>query len=174
MFGNSMEVLASHMKRIMVEADVSMKHLDRLEEMLVTLHEIVTRENKTVVAEKEEILAQLWTWLGGNQRELKSADFNLHLLRHIGQYRMRAAAHVAATLSALATMSDGMEDLRERVTAPELLGDKVPVDVHLKGIRAGLDRLTATRKSAQLQEENVFRNLLGEGSMFEGKLEIDM
>lgn len=169
-----MAVLSSHMKRIVVEAEVSIKHLDRLEEMLSTLHEIVTRENKTVVADKEELLAQLWTMLGGHRRQLHSADFHLHLLRRIGWYRKSAYAHVKATLMALETMREGMEDLRERVTAPELLGETVPVDVHLKGIQAGLDRLTATKINAQLREDDVLRNLLSGGSEFEGKLEIGM
>lgn len=172
LFNDAMAVLAGHLQRIVVEAELCMKLLDQLEEMLSTLQAIVARENQAVVADKEELLAQLWTMLGGYRRELHSADEKLQLLRRVGWYRKSAYAHVKAMLMELEALREGMEDLRERVTAPELLGEMVPVEVHLKGIQAGLDRLTATRISAQLKEQDVFRNLLAGGSEFEGKLEI--
>jgi len=53
-----------------------------------------------------------------------------------------------------------MEDLRERVAAPELIGSKIPVEVHMKSIRSGLERLKEGRvRSRQLQENAVNRAL---------------
>jgi hypothetical protein len=160
-FTEAMSVLSAQMRRIILEAEVSMKNLDRLEEMLQSLHEIVSRENASISAAKEELLAELWTILGGNKRKLRGMDGHLFLLRHIGEYRMRAAAHVAAALQALTSMGEDMEDLRERVTAPELIGDKIPIEVHMKSIRAGLDRLQADRTRAREREEEAVRRILG-------------
>lgn len=160
-FTDAMSVLSVQMRRIILEAEASMTNLDRLEEMLTTLHEIVSRENANISAEKEALLAELWTILGGNKRKLRGLDGHLFLLRHIGEYRMRAAAHVAAALQALIGMSEDMEDLRERVTAPELIGEKIPVEVHIKSIQAGLDRLKADRARAQEREEQAVRKILG-------------
>ena len=129
--------------------------------MLFTLHEIVSRENASISAAKEELLAELWTILGGNKRKLRGMDGHLFLLRHIGEYRTRAAAHVAAALQALIGMSEDMEDLRERVAAPELIGDRIPVEVHMKSIRAGLDRLQADRTRAREREEEAVKKILG-------------
>lgn len=164
MFGNAMSVLSRNMKRIILEAEVNMKHLDHLEEMLFTLHGIVTRETNMVVKERDELLARLYTHLGGNRRQLKSADLHLDLLRQIDKYRQRARGHVVVALNVLKEMSAGMEDLRERVATPELLGDRVPVEVHVKSIQAGMNRLVAQRASAELKKEKARRKLLSHGS----------
>ncbi|EKM58534.1 uncharacterized protein PHACADRAFT_252952, partial [Phanerochaete carnosa HHB-10118-sp] len=156
-----MSVLSAQMQRVVLEAEVNMRNLDALEEQLLTLHEMVHRENRTVSAAKEELLAELWTALGGNKRKLRGLNGHLFLLRNIGAYRSRAAAHVAAALQALEGMSEDMEDLRERVAAPELIGERIPVEVHMKSIRAGLERLQQGRTRAQEREEETVRRLLG-------------
>ncbi|KIP10509.1 hypothetical protein PHLGIDRAFT_33877 [Phlebiopsis gigantea 11061_1 CR5-6] len=160
-FTEAMSVLATQMQRVVLEAEVSVRNLDHLEEMLVTVHEMASRENADITAAKEELLAQLWTILGGNRKELRGMDGHLYLLRHIGEYRARAMAHVVAALQAVTAMSEDMEDLRERVSAPELVGDKIPVEVHMKAIRAGLERLKEDRIKAQKREEDTYKRIAG-------------
>lgn len=160
-FTGAMSVLSTQMQRIILEAEVNVKNLDRLEEMLITLHEMVSRENADISVAKEELLAELWTILGGNKKRLRGMDGHLFLLRHIAEYRTRAMAHVAAALQALTGMSEDMEDLRERVSAPELIGDKIPVEVHMKAIRAGLERLQADRTEARKTEEQTYKMIAG-------------
>ena len=58
-------------------------------------------------------------------------------------------------------MSEDMEDLRQRVAAPDLVGDKIPVEVHLKSIRIGLERLQADRDRTKAREEETLRRILG-------------
>jgi hypothetical protein len=54
-----------------------------------------------------------------------------------------------------------MEELRERVAAPELVGDAIPIDVHMKSIRSGLDRLKERRIGAKQLEEQLRNRVLG-------------
>lgn len=122
------------------------------------------REGGKAGKEKEEIQAQVWTMLGGNQDELHSANTQLGLLHQIGQYYQRARSHVVVTLDVLNEMSDNMEVLRGRVTAPGLLGDEVPVEAHLKSIQEGVDKLTVARMNAQSKRENARRELLRDGT----------
>lgn len=103
--------------------------------MLFTLHGIVTRETNMVVKERDELLARLYTHLGGSRRKLKLADLHLDLLRQINQYRQRALV----ALNVLKGMRAGMEDLRERVATAELLGDRGPAEVQVKSIHLGGD-----------------------------------
>ena len=156
-----MSVLATQMQRIILEAELNVHNLDQPEEMLGTLHEMATRENADISAAREELLAQLWTILGGNRKALRGMDGHLYLLRHIGEYRTRAMAHVVAALQAVTAMSEDLEDLRERVSAPELVGDKIPVEVHMKAIRAGLDRLQEDRIQARKREEDAYKSIAG-------------
>ena len=154
-------MLANQMSRVILEAEVSLANLESLDERLQVLHELVSRENKSISAEKEDLLAELWTVLGGNKRRLKGLDGHLFLLRNIGEYRKRAQAHVIAALQTLQGMSEDMEDLRERTAAPELVGERIPVEVHIKSIKAGLERLTQKRIKAQEREEEAVRKILG-------------
>jgi len=156
----AMDNIASHMARLREEAEISMDHLLRLEEHLMVLHEITHRDNKELKAAQEDVLAEIWTWVGGNKHRLRRMDYNLDLLKNVEQYRRRALAHVAATLQTLHTLDADMEELRTRVAAPEIVGDGIPIEVHIKSIKAGIDRLKERQTRANLgQGESVTKVL---------------
>jgi hypothetical protein len=149
------------MRRLVLEAEVSISDLNKLEEHLKSIHEVVSREDSSLSTAKTELLAQLWTILGGNQDQLKGMDEHLALLRGVSGYRDRALAHVVAALHMLETMAEDMEELRERVAAPELVGDAIPIDVHMKSLRSGLERLKGRRTGAKQLEEQIVNRILG-------------
>ncbi|KAI0359705.1 hypothetical protein OH77DRAFT_1471382 [Trametes cingulata] len=160
-FRDSLDVHATEMRRLILELEVSEANLERLDMHLVTLHELCTRENMTLSAAREDLLAQLWTILGGNRGRLRGMDHNLDLLKDLGEYRKRAAAHVAAAKQTLQAMSEDMEDLRERVAAPDIVGDRIPIEVHMKSIQSGLERLKEDRIKAREREEQLLNRILG-------------
>lgn len=148
----SMDNIATHMVRLREEAESTMDYLLRLEEHLMVLHEITHRNNKDLTAEQEDVLAELWTKLGGNRRKLRGMDHNLDLLKNVDKYRKKALAHVAATLQTLHTLDADMEELRTRVAAPDIVGDKIPIEVHIKSIKAGVERLKEGQLRATLKQ----------------------
>ena len=75
-------------------------------------------------------------------------------------YRKQALIHVVATLQTLRAMSEDMADIRERVAAPHLVGASVPVEVHMKSIGMGLERLREGRVRAKLLEEEAVKRVL--------------
>ena len=160
-FTEALSVLEAQIRRIILEAEIALRRLNALEEHLYTLSEFVARENGTITAERAELLGQLWTMVGGNKRRLKHMNGHLFLLNNVGEYRRRATAHVTAALQTLQGMSEDMEDLRERAAAPELMGEKIPVEVHMKSIKTGLQRLQADRERSKAREEEVLRRILG-------------
>ncbi|KAI9066312.1 hypothetical protein FKP32DRAFT_1674052 [Trametes sanguinea] len=163
-FRDSMDVHAAEMRRLILELAISEANLERLDTHLVTLHELCTRENLTLSEARDDLLSELWTLLGGNRRRLRGMESNLELLRELGEYRKRAAAHVAAAKQTLLAMSEDMEDLRERVAAPDIVGDRIPVEVHMKSIQSGLERLREDRIKAREREEHLMNKILGVGS----------
>ncbi|CDO75175.1 hypothetical protein BN946_scf184866.g16 [Trametes cinnabarina] len=163
-FRDSMDVHAAEMRRLVLELSISETNLERLDMHLITLHELCTRENLTLGAAREDLLSELWTLLGGNRRRLRGMESNLELLRDLGEYRKRAAAHVAAAKQTLQAMSEDMEDLRERVAAPDVLGDRIPVEVHMKSLQSGLERLKEDRIKAREREEYLMNKVLGVAS----------
>lgn len=159
-FTEAMNTLSVNMNRLILEGEVSLQALEKLEQRLATLYELVTREDSSLTSERAEILASLWTMLGGNKNELRHVDTHLDLLKNLGAYRQRALAHVVAALQTLQSMSDDMEDLRERVAAPELVGERIPVEVHIKSIQGGLERLKERRLKAKEQEEDIVNRIV--------------
>lgn len=159
-FTEAMDVLSASMRRLIVEAEVSLANLDKLEERLSTLHELVSREDSSLSSAKSELLSELWTKLGGNRRTLQGFDEHLVLLKNLGGYRKRALVHVVTALQTLQAMSEDMEDLRERVAAPEIVGSTIPVEVHMKSIKSGLERLKEGRIKAKEREEEAVQRVL--------------
>jgi len=159
-FRMSMYNVANHMARLREEAENSMDHLKRLKKHLMVLHEITHRDNKELKAKQEDVLAELWTRIGANKRKLRKMGHNLDLLKNVDRYRKKALAHVAATLQTLQTLDADMEELRTRVAAPELVGDGIPIEVHIKSIKAGIDRLKEGQTRASLGQRESVTKLL--------------
>ncbi|KAI0303662.1 hypothetical protein B0F90DRAFT_1707922 [Multifurca ochricompacta] len=160
-FTEAMNTLSVNMQRLVLEAQMSVSDLDKLEAHLNSIHEIVAREDSSISTARAELLAQLWTILGGNRGTLKGMNEHLALLKGVSGYRDRALAHVVAALQMLQTMSEDMEDLRERVAAPELVGNAIPIEVHMKSLRSGLERLKGQRTGARKKEEQIVNQILG-------------
>lgn len=163
-FTESMNVVAASMERLILEAEVNLANLDKLEADLSVLYEIVSREDSSLTSAKSELLSELWTKVGGNRKKLRGYDDHIRLLQNLGGYRKKALVHVVAALQTLRAMSDDMEDLRERVAAPELAGSKIPVEVHMRSIRSGVERLKEGRIKAKKIEEEAVRRVLAVGS----------
>ncbi|KAI5122902.1 hypothetical protein M0805_007580 [Coniferiporia weirii] len=160
-FTQSLSVLSTSLENLILSAEASLQSLDTLESQLGTIHEIIVREDVTLTVEHSELLAQLWTRLGGNRAQRHRFEGNLYLLRHLGGYRSRALAHVVAALQALQTLSADMEELRERAAAPELSGGEIPLEVHARAIRSGVQRLNEGRLKAKEKEEEAVKRVLG-------------
>jgi hypothetical protein len=159
-FTSAMDTFSVAIQRLALEAEVSLHNLDVLEEDLSAVREAVMREDVDVKAEESELLGALWTKLGGNKGALRDNGRRLGLLKDLGDYRRQAQAHVVAALQTLNLMSEDMEDLRERVAAPELVEGRIPLHVHIESIQNGLERLQEGRVRAKEREEEVMRTVL--------------
>lgn len=160
-FAQSLSVLSDSLAKLIVMAEASLHELDKLEARLGTIHSVIAREDSSITAQRSELLAELWTRLGGNRAQMRSFGSNLQLLRELGNYRTRALAHVVAALQALQSLSADMEELRERVAAPDLAGGEIPIEVHARSIRSGLERLNEGRIRAKQLEEEAVERILG-------------
>lgn len=159
-FETAMAVMSDALARVIVEAQTSLVHLQSLEEQLLTVHEIVSREDGSLASAKADLLQHLWTKLGGNKRKMHGFERNLHLLGAVKGYRNRALAYVIATLQTLNGMQADMEELRGQVGAVHIGGDRIPVEVHMRSIQAGLERLHDGRMRAkQLRRNTVQKEL---------------
>ncbi|KAF8308187.1 hypothetical protein DL93DRAFT_2159145 [Clavulina sp. PMI_390] len=168
-FERASEVTAEQLERLVTEAEVVLMLLNRLDGTQETLHEMILAENKVVKREGEELvgillfhsltevidagpqfasqLAQLWTILGGNKNEVALFMEHRDLLAQMSRYRSTARDRVQTTIDQLHKLSEDLSDLRDRVARPALVGADgvVPLEVHLDGLRRGVEKLEAFR-----------------------------
>ncbi|CAK5282734.1 unnamed protein product [Mycena citricolor] len=160
-FEDSMNYLSFTLQRLVVEFEINLHNLNKLEEQLSVLHEIVTRKDIFFSAAKTKLLSNLWTVLGGNRKQLRGYQNHLKLLEGLGNYRKQALVHVISALQTLTQMSDDIENLRERVAAPGLTGSRIPAHVHIKSIHSGLERIKEGRTKAKEKEVHAVRRIVG-------------
>ncbi|KAJ3755618.1 hypothetical protein EV360DRAFT_96087 [Lentinula raphanica] len=158
-FADSMNTLSTIIQRLVLLAEVELSNLDKLEEHLSLIHEIVSREDSLIVNARSELLGEIWTWLGGNQHELNGHNAHLELLRGIGGFRKQALAHVVSALQILRALSEDMEDMRERMMMPELVGSQIPLEVQISSVQHGLNRLKDSKALAKEREDKAIRKV---------------
>jgi len=156
-FQEAMDTMSSNLERIIVEAEANHQNLENLGGHLAVMLEPLSREERDVSLDKSKVLADLWTMLGANGDQLRNFERNLALLRDLTSYREEALAHVGGALHTLKVMSGDMEDMRDRVAAPELTGSSIPVEVHMRSIAAGLARLQQGRMRAQRMDDDAWK-----------------
>lgn len=153
MFTFSMDTVSNQASRLREEAEVSMRHLIRLEEHLSILYEMVHKEKQGSTVAQEDVLAELWTLLRESGGEFGEVDLTLNLLKNVNKYRQQALAYIVTTLRTLHTLDENMEELRAKVAAPDTIGDRVPTEVHVKSIQEGVERLRQRRIEASARRE---------------------
>lgn len=157
--------------RLLEEAQALLQILQNLEDRLDVIHGITIREGTHVQGSKDEVLAELWTMLGGNKTKLGKFEADLRLLKQVNHYRKNAFQHVAGTILKLQSMGGELESLRDRVGDAELsrdMGRDVPLRVHIENVQLGLERLESGRSEARSLEENYLKGILDQGK--EGKM----
>lgn len=154
-------------------AQALLQVLTNLDERLDTIHTITTSDDSTLTRSQDELLSSLWTKLGGNSASVKSNNRHLNLLRNISQYRRKALKHVSETLLKLQEIQAELENLRDGVAAPEVLGWRggVGIEYYVEVVERGVERLRIARGESRRVEGEALQGRLGRGS--EGVREVE-
>lgn len=171
------QAIAGEITRLTTEAQALLYVLQNLEDRLETIHEIALREDLAAQGNKDDLLAHLWTMLGGNRAKLHKYNDQLRLLRQVGEYRKNAYMHVSNMIVKLQAMGSELESLRERVGSAEIerdAGAEVPLRAHVESIEMGVDRLEKARDAARGLEGGTLRKVLDANSALEKGLNVDL
>lgn len=154
--------IEDQISKLIIEAQALLGILQNLDDRLDVIHSITTRDGMSVKGSREELFALLWTKLGGNRSSKKKHDDQLHLLQQVGSYRKTAWEHVSGTVLKLQAIAAGLEDLRERVAAPEVVGHRanVPLKLHIDNIQMAVERLESQRTDARKLESDSQRRVI--------------
>jgi len=150
---------------LILEAQSLLAILQNLEDRIEVIYSIAKRDGISVKDSRDKLFLELWTWLGGNRSSVKKHDEQLDLLGQLDVYRKTAWAHVTGTLLKLQSIAADLEDLRDRVAAPDLLATRndIPLRMHIENIQLGLDRLESQRMKVKGIEAQTQRRVLDRG-----------
>jgi hypothetical protein len=150
---------------VILEAQGLLMLLQSLDDRLDHIASIAARDGVTIKGSRDELLASLWTWLGGNKGSVKRLEQHLLLLRSVNQYQKTAWQHISATILKLQTIANQLEDLRERVAAPGNVGvrEELPLEFHIENIRLGVERLEGARGESRRVQGEIYRKMVGDG-----------
>lgn len=148
-------LIEEEIQKLILEAQALLGVLGNLEDRLDVIHGISARDGMKALQTREELLAELWTFVGGNRKQLSKATRQLDLLRQVGRYRKSAWNHVSATIVKLQAIGSGLEDLRERVGSVENVAGQVPLSVHIENVKRGVERLEEKRDEQKRVEGDV-------------------
>ena len=152
-------------------AQALLKILQNLDDRLGTIYAITVNDDQTITKNQEELLSSLWTKLGRNRKGVKENERQLNLLKNISAYRKRAVMHVSETLLKLQEIQAELENLREGVAAPEILGPRndLPLTYHLSLIEKGVERLRIARGESMRVEGESYRKMVRGGQDADAK-----
>jgi hypothetical protein len=145
-----------------------------LDQRLDSIAEIVTRDGVHISHNRDELLSQLWTKLGGNRVQVQKFKKQMQALTDANRYRLAAYQRVEAVILQLQKMKASLEELRSRVSAPEMLGDSVPLEVQIEMIQLGVERLQEVRNEEVRGMLGQYKRVMkGDGEQIEGRKVID-
>lgn len=92
-------------------------------------------------------MAELWTILGGNRRQVAKFVRNGQLLANISGYRSKALIVVNTTIHQLRQLRADLAEFRTLVASPGLdTHEHISLEAHLHSIKMGVERLGEFRQ----------------------------
>ncbi|CAG8624666.1 10529_t:CDS:2 [Ambispora leptoticha] len=142
-YDQMMGLMEGDLKRMILAGQDILGSLTDLDEMLVGIHELTAKEASLQKIERHKLLAELWSYLGGNRVKKHIFQENLQLLQDLDRQRRHAVAQIQTTLYSLTSFLLDLEELREQVMKPSLIG--MPIEVHIENVGKGIERLKSSK-----------------------------
>ncbi|TFK81044.1 hypothetical protein K466DRAFT_502840 [Polyporus arcularius HHB13444] len=140
-FQSSFAWFASAISDIILEAVPLTSQLELLEERLATVHAIALQEDLINSIVLDDLLWTLWTRLGGNRQQRRDLENRASLLQNVQIFRSVAVAYVASTMRTLTTIDAELGELRDRLSAPSVERNAIPLEVQLEAIQRSALRI---------------------------------
>ncbi|KAI0384019.1 hypothetical protein F5Y04DRAFT_248785 [Hypomontagnella monticulosa] len=155
-------MVSDKIANLIIEAQAILRLLNQAENSLELISEHVVQTNNVVKEAQNEVFWTIWTLIGANNRRLHNLKSQLGLLKQVESQRTSAVERLAGLIHDLFDIQTKLGDLRDRVAAPELLGDTnaIPLRVHIETINAGVERLEAARSRIRAEENERLQQAL--------------
>ncbi|KAF2970439.1 hypothetical protein GQX73_g3101 [Xylaria multiplex] len=157
--------VSDKIQSLILEAQAILRLLLQADDHLQRINEFVIRRGNYVKEKRSEVLWDLWTFIGANNNRLHKLSAQLSLLKQVEAQRTTAVTQLLNLIHDLSDIQTKLSDLRDRVAAPGLLADTMPIplSVHIETINAGVARLEAARIRIRAEENERLQEALARG-----------
>ncbi|KIM21866.1 hypothetical protein M408DRAFT_333193 [Serendipita vermifera MAFF 305830] len=148
--------MEKQLETLISTAEITKKKLKTLGMSLDALGDGI-QDGKTHEKEKnDELLAMLWTKLGGNYEDRVKFENNLALLSELSEQHSMATSIVRGTLGELQSLKAQLSRLRKGVF---YVGDSNSLDHHLDTLRGAVIKLKDDQSRAKRLEDEAYRQM---------------
>jgi len=160
LYQGTMEEARTHVRDLIMQTQDVLQNLDTMDQVLSSIHDVVTKERREQNKAHDETLALLWSKLGGNKVQKGFHKENLELLVDMENQRKSTVGQIQTALWKLTEFEAEIGTLRERVVdaavggvedneGKETLKVESPSEVEEKAREARLSSAAALRGHIQ-------------------------
>ena len=144
-----MAFISDELEPVTHSTEIATKQLHEHKQRLRVINSVIVREGRMVGQEIARLQASFWTAIGGNRQRLRRLKERRMELHNLGQYHKRTLANVGGTLRKLRTKRADTIALQGRALSAS---HHNPVQIHMKSLATGLERLRHPQLSAKEQK----------------------
>jgi hypothetical protein len=145
-FQKFLDSFESSIVQLIERTQVISHDLHRMEERLSTIRNVASDEAQMRLLEKAELLADIWTWFGGNRKYIHAVERNLRALRLLFEQHGFADRAISSAQTELRAMQEALEDLRPLASRPLVFDSGFSIDLVMDEIKAGSERVRKRQK----------------------------
>jgi len=138
---------------LIAEGNMLFLHLQNTEDLLDIIRGTVNRDSADLIERKDELFSQLWTILGGNNRDKKRLQKNIDIADRVILITRAATQNVKLALAELLRVKNDMADLRARISGPRNNAhmSALEIEEHIKFVTDGVNKLDEMRIEGRKQ-----------------------
>lgn len=156
--------MEANLRDLIFRAEGAADLLQGLDNQLWVISDIISRTGNFVASQEDQLvcfssklqclppdtilqMAELWTMLGGNRRQVAQFARHAQLLGNISAYRAKALLVVNTTIHQLRQLRADLAEFRTLVATPGLDNrESISLEAHLRSIKMGVQRLGEFRQ----------------------------
>ncbi|KAI0738564.1 hypothetical protein C8Q80DRAFT_1113433 [Daedaleopsis nitida] len=150
-----MSTLSSDVAETFVGFTAVASSLDTLEEKLHSIRALTHQERVVIEGAVGDLLSKLWTIVGGNKAKLHQLHQRVDVLHAAEWYQTHSLAHIVATTETLLTIEVELSELRDKLSAPELVKGSISLEVHIASVERRVKRLSEGKLKPQADVSHI-------------------
>jgi hypothetical protein len=145
------DLMGNELLLLILSAETTLQALTTHKKQLKALHHIIAKDYASLSSERAALMAEMWTFLGGNWEKLHQLDQRLEGSQKLDMDRQKALAYIAGAIRLLQSKLADMKNLNQQAVLLKAMSERLPLEVFSQSINVSLGRLRDGRFKAEKQ-----------------------